>query len=383
MNQKQTNTKSLSPWIVYLICLGFSTVFFLCFGFNSPIHTFNTDHDYQWFMTMGNGLVHGKIPYRDLFEQKGPIVYFVTAFCCLFPKPGIAMLFIEIISMSLFFFFAYRICRKTLNSYFSLILIPILAFTIFTSWCRIFSAATIEEFALPIYTYFLLCWLEFLQEKRHWNWIRALCLGLCFGIIFWTKYTLLYFMIVPMIIWLIISLRRRQYKILLMNTFITLAGVLIISTPIIIFYTLNHALDDLFHVYFFLNLTAYSSTTFVKLCTSFGLFFTIGPLLLIFMLWGVIAFTIKHWRERSGKLLLIAFLINFALLVYSCKNIMYYYAGLIPYAIFGIIDLLELISKKTKLNKTQSKDFYSLQPWLICTLHTLFSINNRMGTRQR
>ena len=53
---------------------------------------------------------------------------------------------------------------------------------------------------IPIYTYFLHCWLEFLTEKRHWNQIRSICLGICFAIIIWVKYTLIYFVIIPMII---------------------------------------------------------------------------------------------------------------------------------------------------------------------------------------
>ena len=87
-NMQSAKTATLSLWASYGICLAISAVFFFLFGFNSPIYTFNSDIDYNWFMTMGHGLVAGKIPYRDLFEQKGPIIYFVTAFCCRFPHPG-------------------------------------------------------------------------------------------------------------------------------------------------------------------------------------------------------------------------------------------------------------------------------------------------------
>jgi len=372
MNNAKEKTE-LNLWAVYGICFLISTIFFLLFGFNSPIYTFNSDNDYQWFMTMGNGLVHGKIPYRDLFEQKGPIVYFVTAFCCLFQNPGIVMLIIEILSMSLFFFFAYRICRKRLNSFYSLLALPILAFAVFTSWCRTRSGATVEEFMLPIYTYFLYCWLEFLLEKRQWNWLRSLCVGLCFGIMLWVKYTLFYFVLVPMLIWFIISLRRRQYRALIINILCMIAGILLISAPVLAFYAVHNALDDLFYVYFYVNLTAYGTDKGLIILSSFGLFFCIGPAVLILILWGVIHFAIRYWHEKSGWLLLIAFLVNLLLLVYSSKQISYYYTGLFPYAILGATDILNFFSKKLSITRYQ-KWIYTAITALCLLLAIPFSI---------
>ena len=361
MTPSKTNTipKPLNLWAVYGICLLLSAIFFFLFGGNSPVYTFNSENDFQWFMTMGNGLVHGKIPYRDLFEQKGPIVYFVYAFACLFPSPRIAILILEIICLSLFLFFAYRICQKRLNQFYCLIALVLLGFTIFTSWCNMRNASAVEEFCLPIFAYFLLCWLEFLTEKKHWNWVRSLCLGLCFGILLWVKYTLFYFMLVPMMIWFILSLRRRQYRTLLINALCIIAGVLIITAPILLFYALHHAIDDLFYVYFYINLTAYGTTEPLIILLSLGSFFTIGPVVLFFMLFGVIMFSIKHWRERSGWLLLIAFLVNLALLIYSSKRIIYYHGELFPYTILGVTYLLELIQLKLPLQQFK-KSIYIL-----------------------
>jgi len=345
---KIAEKKELSLWKVYCICLAISTIFFFLFGFNSPIYAFNSDPDYQWFMTLGNGFVHGKIPYRDLFEQKGPIVYFVTAFCCLFPTPRLMMLIIEIFSISLFFFFAYRICRKHLNTFYSLIAVLILAFAIFTSWCRIFRSCTVEEFMLPIYAYFLLCWLEFLQEKRAWTWIRSLCLGLCFGVMLWVKYTLFYFMLTPMIIWLILSLRRRQIKTLTLNALWMIAGVLIITAPVLIFYALHHALDDLIYCYFYINLTAYRTNDPKAILKTFILFFEIGPALLIIILASIFFFTKLNW-QNSGQLLLIAFIVNISLIILSSIESVYYYGQLIPYGILGTLYILTWIQSKYNL----------------------------------
>lgn len=361
--------KDLSLWAVYGICLFISAIFFFFFGFNSPLFTFNSHSDFNWFMTTGNGLANGKIPYRDLFEHKGPIVYFVFAFACLFPRPGFIILLIEIISMSLFFFFAYKISKKFLNTFYSLIVIPLLAFAVFTCWCRMVSASSIEEFALPIYTYFLLCWLEFLQEKKSWTWIQALCLGICFGIIFWAKFTLVYFLIAPIIIWLIISLYRQEWQTIINNLLYMLAGVLIITIPILLFFALNNAIDDLFYVYFYINITAYGTTDPSTTFDSLKFFFLIGPVILFLILYGVIRFTIDQWHNKTGWLLLIAFLVTFILIVCSCKRLVYYYGCLFPYAILGLIYILNWISKKYSTQKLKVLIFTSIT--ILCLLTTI------------
>lgn len=345
--------KNFRHWKIYGICLLIACVFFFLFGFNSPIYTFNSEPDYNWFITMGHGLLAGKIPYRDLFEQKGPVVYFVTAFACLFPNPNLIVFFLEIFSMSLFFFFAYRIISKSLNTFYSLTAILVLALAIFTSWSRIRSAATVEEFSLPIYTYFLLCWLEYMTEHKDWNWVRALCLGLCLGLMLWIKFTLVYFILVPMLIWFISNLYHHKYRFLFNNLVMMFCGVIIITIPNIIFYLANHALGDLFHVYFVINLTSYGSTNFKTLLNSCLRSFSVGPLILILIIWGVVRFTIKHRHEKISWLLLIAFLVNYLLLVFSAKGILYYFSGLFPYAVLGCMDILSLIQSKINFVKHQ------------------------------
>ena len=90
MEQLKTNetvdeSRDFNPWLIYVICLGITLFFMFFFSVNSPIYTFNSHCDYNWYLTMGRGIVAGKVPYRDLFEQKGPITYFVFAFASLFP----------------------------------------------------------------------------------------------------------------------------------------------------------------------------------------------------------------------------------------------------------------------------------------------------------
>ena len=50
---------------------------------NSPLYPMNIWPDVNCFFTVGKSMVHGMIPYRDLYEQKGPILYFIYALAAL------------------------------------------------------------------------------------------------------------------------------------------------------------------------------------------------------------------------------------------------------------------------------------------------------------
>lgn len=318
------------------------------FSYNSPLYYFNNDVDYQWYMTVGHGLVQGKIPYRDIFEHKGPIVYFISGFCCLFPNPAIVMLLIESMLTSLFFFFSYQICRKYLNTFYSIAAIPILAFTVFSSWTRFGHGAIVEEYCLPLLTYFLLRWLEFILEEKDWDWKTSLFIGISISICFWTKLTIIAFFIGPMLIWLVLSLLKKKYLKIFESLLLMMTGLIIVTVPIIYFYGLNHALDDLWFAYFIFNTTAYPSSSLKEFFSYLKGFINIGPALSFFVLYGVIKFTIRHWKNDNGQLLT-SFLVSLFIATWTCKGNFYYNDILIPYAILGIIEFIIFASSYIKL----------------------------------
>ena len=50
---------------------------------SSPLYAFNTWVDANCFMTVGKSMLYGLVPYRDLYEQKGPLLYAMYALCYL------------------------------------------------------------------------------------------------------------------------------------------------------------------------------------------------------------------------------------------------------------------------------------------------------------
>ena len=66
---------------------------------SSPIYPFNDWFDSNCFLTVGKSMLHGLVPYKDLYEQKGPLLYMLHAVAAMFsetsfiggtPKPSLS-----------------------------------------------------------------------------------------------------------------------------------------------------------------------------------------------------------------------------------------------------------------------------------------------------
>ena len=62
---------------LFIILTGFVTML-ICTK-SSPFYPTNDWVDANCYMTVGRAMIEGKIPYRDLFEHKGPIIYILHA----------------------------------------------------------------------------------------------------------------------------------------------------------------------------------------------------------------------------------------------------------------------------------------------------------------
>lgn len=60
-----------------LLIFAWSTITMMVTSKNSPLFIQNDWVDLNAFLTMGKGWAHGLVPYKDLFEQKGPALYFI------------------------------------------------------------------------------------------------------------------------------------------------------------------------------------------------------------------------------------------------------------------------------------------------------------------
>ena len=66
-----------------LFSMGIAALFLLIHSKSSPLYAMNDWVDVHCFFTMGRGILDGQVPYMDLYEQKGPVLYFLFALAAL------------------------------------------------------------------------------------------------------------------------------------------------------------------------------------------------------------------------------------------------------------------------------------------------------------
>lgn len=75
------NVSMRNKWGVFLVILAVTICYQLLLAHSlTPLDSFEGD-DSLVFKQMGLAMLQGKVPYVDLFDHKGPIIYFINAFC--------------------------------------------------------------------------------------------------------------------------------------------------------------------------------------------------------------------------------------------------------------------------------------------------------------
>lgn len=74
----------------------------------------------MYFLSVGREILNGKVIYRDLFEHKGPLTYFIHAAAALISETSfLGIYLIEIVSLTVFLIFAYKTALFFTNRQFS------------------------------------------------------------------------------------------------------------------------------------------------------------------------------------------------------------------------------------------------------------------------
>ena len=287
----------------------------------------------------------GKVPYRDLYEQKGPVLYFLFALSALPVKTGYLGVWItEVISFALFLFYSGRIAALYLKHRgFVWLILPVLGFLVCLAPAFDMGGG-VEELHLCCFVLSLFYILRALQEKRLMKAWESLLIGACTAAAFWSKYTFCGFYAGLVVLVLIWYLSRKELKRLGLTVLHYLGGFAAVTLPVLLYFWMNHALDDLIQAYFINNITLYARTeksAFEYAYTSLGLTFKRNFLYSVLWIPGgllVLIGFIRHWKES------LAVLLSFAGLVLTTymRSPGYIYYGLVlaPYALAGMIMIL-------------------------------------------
>ena len=246
----------------FIIGLGLVLLFTL--SMNSWLYTVNKSADINSFMTTANVWANGGVPYRDAYEQKGPIIYFIYLLAI---KSGLwfrGIWLLEVLTMSVSVIYLSKsfkllgLSRFTQNMSLVTYLVAMTATQMFDK------GGGVEELTLPFVAYMLLLFVKqskHMDIKTHEQFIAAVG----FAIMFWVKYTMGLSYVILTIVYYAYCAYHRKYKEILKNIGINVLVFGVISAVIIGYFAYRGAASELFKVYFYDNIVLYNTSPGVGL----------------------------------------------------------------------------------------------------------------------
>lgn len=225
---------------------------------SSFVYPLNDWVDANSFFTVGKSISVGKMLYRDIYEQKGPWLFFLHALCYRISETtffGVYLL--ELLAGTVFLYFTAKIMQlyRARGVY---ILLPLLAAAVYASpaFCH---GDSVEELCLPLFSAGFYIAERAFYEKRTVSLRGWIAMGVLGGLAFWMKFNLAGFFVGLALVPLWQTLRRGGFAALLKAVLCILIGVCLPSIPVLVYFGVAGAFRDLWEAYFYTNLFLYAT----------------------------------------------------------------------------------------------------------------------------
>lgn len=239
---------------IIILCLFYLLSLFLLQ--TSFLHAGSNWWDINAMTEMGRAWLAGRIPFRDLFEQRGPYMYLLMLIANVldYTTPIHGIYIIELINFTFLYFLTKKVGRLYLSekracwTSMATILLLVTA-PIFTQ------GATPEEFCLIPTTYlFYLILRTYKTANWDFTWVEFGLAGAGLGYVFWVKFSIIGIFVAFFVFTGIRLLLKKEIRAFLFELSISLAGFVLASLPIVLYYAMNGALKDLLTGYIGVNM---------------------------------------------------------------------------------------------------------------------------------
>lgn len=333
-------------WKLYTYCLVLSALFLMICTKSSPLYKLNDWVDAQAFFTVGKSMMRGPIPYLDLFEQKGPLLYFIYGIASLIDYHSFfGVYLLEVLSCSICLYYSFKVLRLYCSKESAILLLPIFISLILP--LRSFThGGSAEEFCFPFLIYSL--YQLFLYFKKKTISRQTIFLvGVCAGCVLWIKYSLLGFWFAWMMVVFFLELFEKKWKEAFLHCFLFLVGMLATSLPWLIYFGIQHGIPALIEVYFTFNMKLYASNIslldkIMNCCDTMIMVFQqykIFTILIIMpILFSLFIPFLSNQKRHSICLLICVFFLAFGILI-GGTYYRYYSLLIAPLIIIGFIGI--------------------------------------------
>ena len=242
------------------VLLSFTAAFVIIFicSKSSPLYPLNDWVDANTYHTLGRGMLHGKVPYRDLYEQKGPLLYLLHALAAAISGNSFFGVFIiEAAAAGAFLLITARMLRKEGRTAL-LWLVPLIGTAVYSSkaFCHGDSA---EELCLPLTLAAYLFGRQAAMDGKPLTDRQRFVSGVLAACVLWIKYTFLGVFMAAFAADMIVTVRKKDVMSAIRGAALYVLGAAAASAAVLAYFAVNGAVDDVFSVYFYDNIFRYPS----------------------------------------------------------------------------------------------------------------------------
>ena len=237
----------------YLLIIIIS-LFIASFDEVRPFSIQNINVDSAVFYYIGKSMTVGKIPYVDLFDHKGILLYLIQYVAALISGGSLFGIWLtNLIAIFLSFILFVKIYRlfSTNNEkmYITLILLSI-TFVFGLEYHDISNLS--EVYALPAIAFATFVFIKFLKY-HDFSSESIIALGCSFTYVFFLRSNMVGVWLVYIPIVVITLIKKGQYKDLLKCTMLFFVGIVLVLLPLMAYFVWSNSLKDMIDYYFLYN----------------------------------------------------------------------------------------------------------------------------------
>ena len=369
--------------------------YFLCFicslftSLNSDLNPFVNyiRIDSGVFLYIGKMMHRGYVPYLDVFDHKGIILYWIQYFG-MFLSPGkyigLGVWLIEIIHYFVFILFIYLLVRLFIKQ--KLFIYTIILTIALLSGNHVYVGGNLTEtYSLPWITMSLYFIVKYLMQKKA-SLIETTLYGIGFTATFFLQANFVGLWLVGSLVLIIYFIKHKNIKDFKIWFFGFILGVLIVASVILGYLLYTHSLKDMINCYFIFNVKYTGGKsgslqivdilkTMIKLC---------GKTLITV---PVILFTIfNNYKNKIYIVNFIIFITNLFLISINGLGSSKYGIIILPYLIVFCVFFylnLEQLRLNININKTKVINILSILFIIGSILICILGFSHKMDIQSR
>ena len=310
------------------VILGF-TVLLICLG--NAIHPFGkaaSNTDSSVFLIIGKSMHQGLMPYRDLFDHKGPLLYVINWLGMFAGVVGVWL--IEFLSLLLAVWLCYKTARRFFDenaSFFG----TFVAFASLFPWFE--GGNYTESYAIPLLFGGLYCLTGYFVQDFELKPTQLLISGACMGGILMLRPNMIGLFVGMCAVIFIHTLCIRKFRLIIRYILFFIAGILLSIAPFLIWLGAIGALDEFYYCFIefnFMYVDTQKSAVFDSTISLLN-----RPIVLLVSILSIIIFFLKksNWK-KPGFIVTLAMLatliMTVALSTMSGRSYAHYYMVLLP-----------------------------------------------------